>query len=98
MLTIYLSLAAAAYNMGDLSECVTAVQKAQSLRRTESGRDWFYLSMAQLQMGEADDAKKSFQNGQQAMQLNQPGNQSLMRLRKAAESLLESQQTETNGS
>jgi tetratricopeptide (TPR) repeat protein len=86
--TYHNTLGAAHYRAGKWPAAVDALQEAIKLRGQGNGRDWFFLSMAEWQSGETEEARTSYANGLQWMEENRPGNAELKRIRDEAAQLI----------
>jgi Flp pilus assembly protein TadD len=81
------TLGAAHYGAGNWKESVTALEKSMELRKGGDSFDWFFLAMAQWQLGEKDQARQWYDRAVQWMNKNQPQNEELVRFRTAAKLL-----------
>jgi hypothetical protein len=57
------TLGAACYRAGALKEAVAALQKAVQLHQGGISADWFFLAMAQHKLGQAKEARASYDRG-----------------------------------
>jgi tetratricopeptide (TPR) repeat protein len=86
--TWWTTLGVAHYRAGDFKRAVTDLEKSIQLRHGGDSVDYFFLSMAHRQLGNADEARKWYDQAVQWMDKNQPGNEELRRFRAEAEELL----------
>ena len=81
------TLAAAYFRAADGPLSVQTIREAMRLRQGGNARDWFFLAMAQWQLGQVEEAEKSYNQACQWMQENRPGNLELKRIRREAAEL-----------
>jgi tetratricopeptide (TPR) repeat protein len=86
--TSWNTLGAAHYRAGEWKSAVTALEKSMELRKGGDSFDWFFLAMANWQLGEKDKARQWFDKGVAWMEKNQPQNEELKRFRAEANELL----------
>jgi serine/threonine protein kinase/tetratricopeptide (TPR) repeat protein len=86
--TWWTTLGVARYRNGDFKQAVTDLEKSIQLRQGGDSVDYFFLSMAHRQLGNADEARKWYDQAVQWMVKNQPGNEELRHFRAEAEELL----------
>jgi tetratricopeptide (TPR) repeat protein len=82
------TLGAAQYASGDWEEAVAALEMSVGLRQGGDSFDWFFLAMAQWQLGEKDQAGQWYEKAVAWMNKNQPQNEELVRFRMDAAKLL----------
>ena len=82
-------LGVAYYRTGDWQTAIKHLEHAIELRGVGHGLDWFFLSMAQRQLGQIDEAGKNHQRAERWMTENQPDNVELKRIRDEARSVLQ---------
>jgi tetratricopeptide (TPR) repeat protein/serine/threonine protein kinase len=83
------TLGVAHYRAGRWKEALASLEKAVELGRGGDASDWFFLAMAQWQLGRKDDARQWYEKAVQWMDRNAQGNEELRRFRSEAEELLE---------
>ncbi len=83
------TLGVARYRAGDWPAAVEALGKSIELRGGGDASDGFFLAMSQWQLGNKDDARKSFDAAVKWMEKNAPRNEEFLRFRAEAEQLLE---------
>jgi len=76
------------YRAGDWKAAVTALEKSTQLSQGGDSFDWFFLAMAQGQLGEKAEARKWFDQAVEWMEKNEPRNEELRRFRAEATELL----------
>ncbi|MCI0354032.1 MAG: tetratricopeptide repeat protein, partial [Acidobacteria bacterium] len=82
------ALGMAQYEAADWSSAIESLEKSMEVRKAGSSIDWFLLSMAHARLGNADAARKWYDQAVQWMDKNQPNNASLREFRAPAEELL----------
>jgi serine/threonine protein kinase/tetratricopeptide (TPR) repeat protein len=82
------TLGAAHYRAGDWKAAIAALEKSMELRKGDDSNDWFFLAMAQWQLGERDKARQWYDRAVEWMDKNQPKNEDLRRFRAEAEELM----------
>ena len=85
---IWNALGVARYRAGDCKGAREALQRSMELRQGGSSADWFFLAMAQWQLGEKEQARKRFHQAVLWMDKNQPQDAELRRFRAEAAALL----------
>jgi serine/threonine protein kinase/Flp pilus assembly protein TadD len=83
------TLGAAQYRAGDWKAAVAALEKSMDLRNGGENFDWFFLAMAQWQLGEKDKAREWYERAVQSMDKNQPDDNELRRLQAESAELME---------
>ena len=81
-------LGIAYYRAGNWQACIETMAKAEELALPDQRREWFYLAMADWQIGQQDDARQLFRSGVDWMQQTMSGNEDLQRSRAEAAQLL----------
>lgn len=82
------TLGAAHCCAGNWKEAVATLEKSMELRKGGNSEDWFFLAMAQWQLGDKDKARKWFDQAAEWMDKNQPKNEELRRFRAEAAELM----------
>jgi tetratricopeptide (TPR) repeat protein len=82
------TLGVAQYRAGNWKGAIEGLQKSMELRNGGDSSDWFFLAMAQWQLGNKDDARKWYDKAVQWMEKNQPKNEELGGFRAEAETRL----------
>jgi WD40 repeat protein/serine/threonine protein kinase/tetratricopeptide (TPR) repeat protein len=82
------TLGAAQYRAGDWKAAIEALNKSMELRKGGDSFDWFFLAMANWQLGKKEEARKWYDKAVQWMDKNQPKDEELRRFRSEAEELL----------
>ncbi len=82
------TLGVAEYRAGDFQQAVARIEKSRQLRNGGSSYDFFFLAMANWQLGDKDEARDWYSQGLQWMQKNQTQNEELRRFQTEAEELL----------
>jgi tetratricopeptide (TPR) repeat protein len=82
------TLGVAYYRMGQWQEAVVTLKKAMQLRSGGDSGDWFFLAMAQQQLGDAVAARKWYDRAVQWMDKNRPQDEELRHFRAEAAALL----------
>ena len=85
---IWNALGVARYRAGDCKGAREALQRSMELRQGGSSADWFFLAIAQWQLGEKEQARKRFHQAVLWMDKNQPQDAELRRFRAEAAALL----------
>jgi tetratricopeptide (TPR) repeat protein len=85
---IWNTLGVARYRAGDCKGAREALQRSMELRQGGSSAAWFFLAMAQWQLGEKEQARKRFHQAVLCMDKNQPQDAELRRFRAEAAALL----------
>ena len=94
-------LALAQYRCGDWQDAAGSVRRAMDLRQGGDAYDWLLLAMAHWQLGQKEEAIKTYTQAQEALITNQPifyqylGVMAVDRLRREAEMLLGEQNEDT---
>jgi tetratricopeptide (TPR) repeat protein len=86
--TFWNTLGVANYQAGNLKEATVALEKSMQLRKGGDSFDWFFLAMAQWQLGEKEKARSWFDQAVQWMDNHQPNDEELRRFRAEAAGLL----------
>jgi serine/threonine protein kinase len=86
--TYWNTLGVARYRAGDWKGTIEALHKSMELTKGGSGADWFFLAMAQWQLGDRQQACKLFGQGVTWMDKNKPEDKELRRFRAEAAQLL----------
>ncbi len=81
---------AASYRAAQWNEAAAVLEQALEREPRGDARIWFYLAMAQCQLGHEKQAAASLASGEQWMQENRPGDPDLQRLHGEAAALLAS--------
>ncbi|MEX2553622.1 MAG: protein kinase, partial [Actinomycetota bacterium] len=81
-------LGIAQYRAGKWQAAVEALAKAMELGQGGDSSEWFFLAMAQWQLGQKDEARKRYDQAVAWMDKNRPGDQDLRRFRAEAAELL----------
>jgi serine/threonine protein kinase/Flp pilus assembly protein TadD len=82
------TLGVARYRAGDWRGAVEALNKSMELRKGGDSADWFFLAMAQWQLGEKEQARKRFDQAVAWINKNQPKDPELLRFRAEAAEIL----------
>jgi WD40 repeat protein/serine/threonine protein kinase/tetratricopeptide (TPR) repeat protein len=82
------TLGAAHYRAGDWKAAIEALNKSMELRKGGDNFDWFFLAMANWQLGKKDEARKWYDKAVEWTDKNQPKNEELRQFRDEAEKLL----------
>jgi tetratricopeptide (TPR) repeat protein len=82
------TLGAAYYRAGQWNESIAALEKSIELRRGGDSNDWFFLAMANWQLGEHAKAREWYDKAVQWMDKNQPTNKELRGFRAEADELM----------
>src|SRR5262249_53002423 len=85
--TYWNTLGAAYHRVGNWGQAVAALEKSLKFQGDNSF-DLFFLAMARWQLGEKEQARKSFDQAVQWMDKYAPQNEELRRFRSEAEELL----------
>ena len=85
---IWNTLGLARYRAGDCKGAREALQRSMELRQGGSSADWFFLAIAQWQLGEKEQARKRFHQAVLWGDKNQPQDAELRRFRAEAAALL----------
>jgi serine/threonine protein kinase/tetratricopeptide (TPR) repeat protein len=83
------TLGIALYRAGDHKAAIASLEKSMELRNGGDGLDWFFLAMANWQLGEKDKARAWYGRSVEWMDKNQPKNEEVRRFRAEASQLLE---------
>src|SRR5262249_31639958 len=67
---------------------IAAIQKSMELRQGGDSWDWFFLAMANWQLGETEEARKWYDKALEWMEKNDPKNDELRRFRAEMEELM----------
>jgi serine/threonine protein kinase/Flp pilus assembly protein TadD len=89
--TFWNTLGAAYYRAGQWEPAISALTESMRLRQGGDSFDWFFLAMANWQLGQKAKANQWFDQGVLWMDKNQPKNEELRRLRAEAAELLGTQ-------
>ncbi len=76
------------YRNGDFQAAVASLQKAMSLRSGGNPNDWFFLAMANWQLGARAEARRWYDPAVARINQDKSPNESLQRIRAEAEALL----------
>jgi tetratricopeptide (TPR) repeat protein/serine/threonine protein kinase len=82
------TLGVAHYRAGDQKEAIAALEKSMALGKGGDGLDWFFLAMAQWQLGHKDEARTWYDKAVAWMDMNQADNEDLRGCRAEAEEVL----------
>jgi eukaryotic-like serine/threonine-protein kinase len=82
------TLGTAHYRAGDWKAAIGALDKSMELRKGGDSFDWFFLAMANQQLGHTDEARKWYDRAVVWMEKNRPTNEELLRFRAEAEDLV----------
>jgi tetratricopeptide (TPR) repeat protein len=82
------TLGVAQYRAGNWKAAITALEKSLEVRKGGDSFDWFFLAMAQWQLGERDKARMWYDRAVQWMEKDQPNDEELRRFRAEAAELL----------
>jgi tetratricopeptide (TPR) repeat protein len=85
---IWNTLGVAEFRAGDWKAGVAALDKSMALRDGGDSFDWFFLAMANWQLGHQDEARKWYEQAVAWMEKNSPNNPELDRFRAEAAELL----------
>ncbi|MCZ6796297.1 MAG: tetratricopeptide repeat protein, partial [Planctomycetota bacterium] len=72
----------------DWEPAVTALEKSMELRGGGDSVDWFFLAMAKWNLGEKEEARKSYDQAVEWMETKQPDDKELAGFRAEAAALL----------
>lgn len=89
------TLGAAYYRAGNWKAATEAFEKSIALSSGGGVSDWFFLAMADWQLGEKDEARKWYDKAVVWMNKNAPNDEELRRFRAEAASLLEIKEIQT---
>jgi serine/threonine protein kinase/Tfp pilus assembly protein PilF len=90
------TLGAAHYRAGNCKEAVAALVKSMELRNGGDSFDWFFLAMANWQMGEKETARKFFDQAVQWMDKNPQHHEQLHRFRAEVAKLMKIEEKTTS--
>jgi tetratricopeptide (TPR) repeat protein len=82
------TLGVAHYRAGDWQAAFAALNKSMELRKGGNAFDWFFMGMAQWQLGEHDEALTWHRRAVQWMEKNQRADENLRRFRAESAALL----------
>ncbi len=82
------TLGFAYYRIGDWKRATASLEKSLELRRGGNGSDWFFLAMAQWQLGNKDAAREWYGKAIQWMEKHAANAEIMIRLRAEAAKLL----------
>ena len=82
------TLGTARYRAGDWQGAIEALEKSMQLRSGGDAFDWFFLAMAQWQLGHKDEARNWYDKAVAWTEENQRNNEELRRFRAEATELL----------
>jgi tetratricopeptide (TPR) repeat protein len=82
------TLGAAYYRAGESRAAIAALKKSMELRNGGDSCDWFFLAMAEWQLGNKDAAREWYGKGVEWMETNAPANLELLLFRAEAAELL----------
>ena len=85
---IWNTLGVAFYRAGDWKAAIGALRKSMELRQGGDSADWFFLAMAEWQMGDKDAARVWYDKAIDWMDTKQSDNEELFRFRAEAAQLL----------
>jgi tetratricopeptide (TPR) repeat protein len=90
------TLGVAHYRAGEAKEAIAALKKSTELRRGGDAFDWFFLAMAHRKLGNADEARKWYdqavewqEKNKETLAKDKPHAEELRRFRAEAEEVLE---------
>jgi tetratricopeptide (TPR) repeat protein len=89
---IWNTLGVAHYYAGNYQAAIEALNKSVELRHGGDSTDWFFLAMAEWQLGNKDAARKWYDKAIDWMDNNDPTNEELIRFRAEAAELLSGSQ------
>jgi Flp pilus assembly protein TadD len=82
------TLGVAHYRAGDWKDALAALEKSMELHCGGDSFDWFFLAMAQWQLGNKDKAREWYDKAVDWMEKNQPIHEELRRFRAEVEELM----------
>jgi len=82
------TLGVACYRTGDFDAAVSALEQSMKLRKGGDSFDWFFLAMAEWQLGNKDTAREWYEKAVRWMEERAPRNEELIRFRSEAAELL----------
>lgn len=82
------TLGTALYRTGDWKGSVTALEKSLDLMSSHKSFNWFFLAMANWQLGHKDEARKWYDKAVLWMDKNMPKDEELRRFRAEAAELM----------
>jgi eukaryotic-like serine/threonine-protein kinase len=87
--TYWNTLGVARYRVGDFKGAVEAMNKSMDLQKRGDAYDWFFVAMAQWQLGQKDEARILYAKAVQWMEKDAPQDQVLRRFGTEAANLLD---------
>jgi tetratricopeptide (TPR) repeat protein len=87
--SIWFTLGMAQYRASQPQLAIESIQKSMQLTSGGNSRHWFFLAMAQWQLGNKVEAKKWYDQAMKGMEKNQSKAEGLRRLRAEASEMLE---------
>ena len=87
------TLGVAQYYAGHWTKAVASLQKSMELGSGGDAFDWFFLAMAQWQLGQKDEARNWYDKAVEWAGKNQPNDDELRRFREEAAGLLGIEET-----
>ena len=82
------TLGVAQYRARNWQAAIEAFNESMKLRNGGDASDWFFSAMTHWQLGQKDDARKSYEKAVELMNKNAPKNEELIRFRAEAAELL----------
>jgi eukaryotic-like serine/threonine-protein kinase len=86
--TFWNTLGVAYYRSGEWNKAIKSLEKGMALRAGGDASDWFFLAMANWQLGDKADARKQYDRAVVWMKQFRPADEELLRFRAEAEELL----------
>jgi tetratricopeptide (TPR) repeat protein len=85
----WVTLGVAHFHQGEWNAAAAALETSFEQKNPDTGRGNFYLAMTYARQGDADRARRSFEQAVKWMDKNQPRNPDLVRLRAEARAVLD---------
>jgi tetratricopeptide (TPR) repeat protein len=82
------TLGAAQYRAGGYKDAIAALERSMAERQGGNSFDWFFVAMANWQLGNKDEARKWYERAVDWMEKNQAKNEELLRFRAEAKELI----------
>jgi tetratricopeptide (TPR) repeat protein len=81
---VWTTLGVAQFRAKNWQESINALQKSQELRKGGDSVGWFFLAMAHWQLGNKDEARRSYDRAVEWMDRHKPNDEELRRFRSEA--------------
>jgi serine/threonine protein kinase len=82
---VWTTLGVAQFRAQHWQESIDALQKSQELRKGGASVAWFFLAMAQWELGARDEARRSYDRAVKSMNQHKPDDEEVRRFRAEAE-------------